>query len=386
MKILSFLLLSTATILYSCSNSENKTEDSKDSTQAQNIVTSVLPKYFYKRLEGTIAGQPVIMELNKANNLAAGSYYYTSSGKSIMLDIDTAISQDSLILREYILGDESEGVDAKLYLKWNGKGFTGQFQNKKGKFSPIILNENYPAGSYKFNVDSLTANLKAFPEKDKSPKASLAIQYLTYTGKNAAWVNNNIKTIFEIKNNEDWKAAFKKQADEYFKDYRKEAKELADNRGSDDELYFLNYESYTNTRVRYNANDFVVIEAMNYVYSGGAHGNYGSGFYNYDVANQKVLKLNDILTADSTTLNKIALKFFRSQYNIKNNEPLSKVTFEDTLSLNDNFYINSKGISFLFNPYEIASYAQGQLEVFIPFEAVKNYLKPEFKQRIGVNR
>jgi len=53
------------------------------------------------------------------------------------------------------------------------------------------------------------------------------------------------------------------------------------------------------------------------------------------------------------------------------------------LKPNKNFYFNDKGLAFMYNPYEVASYAQGQIVVFIPFNELKSYLVPAFAERIG---
>ena len=44
------------------------------------------------------------------------------------------------------------------------------------------------------------------------------------------------------------------------------------------------------------------------------------------------------------------------------------------------WYDSKKGILFLYNPYEIAAYAYGEIELFIPFEDVKSVVNPRFLQ------
>ena len=43
--------------------------------------------------------------------------------------------------------------------------------------------------------------------------------------------------------------------------------------------------------------------------------------------------------------------------------------------LTENFYLNDKGITFVYNEYEIASKARGAVKIFIPYSAV-NFKKP----------
>lgn len=341
-----------------------------------------LPKYFYKRLQGTIADQPVVVELQRTNLLSAGVYRYQNQGRNIVLHLDTVINQDSLVLREYVLGDRySDGRDATLGLKWTGTGFKGTFTNKKGNKSKINIKEAYPSGSYKLSPDSTIAEMPAFRDKPE-PKATIAYQYLNYQGKNSAWLNNNLKASLGITNGADWKTGLKTEIDDYFKNYKEQVKDYKAE-ANEPPPYYLNYEATNSLYVKFNEKDFLVTELMNYSYTGGAHGNYGSSFNNYDIAQQKVLKLADLLT-DTVILQPLIEKYFRQQQGLKINEPLSKVLFDDEIKLNNNFYINGQGFTFLYNPYEIASYAQGQIEVFVPYSALKQQLTPWFKTRLAL--
>lgn len=381
-KSIQILSISAFALLFAC-NSNQQHGDRNDSTLTEK--SSPLAKYFYKRLEGTVAGQPVVMQLNKvAGGTGVGSYYYTEQGREINLMLDTLVNSDSLILREYILGEPNVGNDSKIGLKWNGKGFTGSFTAKDGMISPVDLKEVYPTGSYQFTTDSVTDSKPAMTDKPDGPKADFFVQYLSYKGKNEQWMNNQLKTLYNIKNNEDWKTALKKHTESYFKDYESQVKDNADLIKAGESIHFLNYETATNNYVRFNDKDFIVIEAYGFAYTGGAHGNYNSAFFNYDIANQKVLKLSDVVKVDSVALNKIAETQFRKQAGLKATDALTTVLFDKTFKINDNFYINSKGLTFLYNPYEIASYAQGQIDVFIPYEAFGGLLNPDFKKRIGI--
>jgi hypothetical protein len=63
---------------------------------------------------------------------------------------------------------------------------------------------------------------------------------------------------------------------------------------------------------------------------------------------------------------------------MKRNEPLSNALFENSIEPTNNFCITKKGILFLYNPYEIAAYAMGEIELFIPFEELKTVVNPRF--------
>ena len=50
--------------------------------------------------------------------------------------------------------------------------------------------------------------------------------------------------------------------------------------------------------------------------------------------------------------------------------------FVDKMEWSENFFINNQGIGFFYNVYEIAPYASGTTELFIPFTEITEFLKP----------
>ena len=94
--------------------------------------------------------------------------------------------------------------------------------------------------------------------------------------------------------------------------------------------------------------------------------------------------LSDVVKIDSNTLQGLLEKNLRKQYNIKPGDELSSVLFDNFLKPNGNFYFNSRGLAFMYNPYEVASYAQGQIVVFIPFDQLSSFVVPAFAERIGL--
>ena len=45
----------------------------------------------------------------------------------------------------------------------------------------------------------------------------------------------------------------------------------------------------------------------------------------------------------------------------------------------ENFYITTSGIGFLYAPYELKSFAEGEVNLLVPFSALNTYLQPGFK-------
>lgn len=214
--------------------------------------------------------------------------------------------------------------------------------------------------------------------------AVITFQYMMATGKSAQerWLDNQLKKITGFKNPDvTWTIGIQKMANDYLQGYKADMAKIPK-----DEAFSatLNYSSGQDLTVEYNENGYVVINQLSNDYSGGAHGNYGSSIYNFDVQNQKLLKLNDIVTIDSLPLQKIIEQNFRKQYEIPAGASLSSQLFDDHLAASSNFILSSNGLSFLYNPYEVASYAQGQIIVYIPYTDLRKYLNPEFVKRMQI--
>ncbi|MFC4210264.1 RsiV family protein [Pedobacter lithocola] len=386
MKKLILVFLSGLFVLSACKNPKNSNNNSEiaDSTEKVNLE---LPQNFYKRLEGTIAGKSVVMHLQRIDGSIDGEYYY--DGAWLNLSADTLIGKDSLILTENSFNDYYFNQDAKqphLSVKWNGSAFNGIWQSgDKSKTYPISLKEKYPEGSFAFTPGIYRDSVKAFADKPKTPTAEISFEYLqaNVNDESGLWLNNLLKKISGIKStNMDRVPAFKKIADAYFADYKKEIAEQQRTGPDRGYMEWMNYTNNSQQSILYNDNDYVVIDFLADTYTGGAHGYYSSLMYCLDVKSKKQMALSDIVKIDSNSLQNLLEKNLRKQYNIKAGDELNTVFFDNFLKPNDNFYFNKNGLAFMYNPYEVASYAQGQIVVFIPFAELKPYLTPNFSSRI----
>ena len=141
---------------------------------------------------------------------------------------------------------------------------------------------------------------------------------------------------------------------------------------------FTTYEKdYTISLLNQNSN-YICLALEYYSYSGSAHGLGGTHFINYDIKNKREIKIDDLFIAgNDSSLTKIAEQIFRKQENLTQNDLLKNYFFdEDKFALNQNFTIADSGLVFLYNQYEIKSYAEGITELAIPYSAIKRLVKP----------
>ncbi len=124
----------------------------------------------------------------------------------------------------------------------------------------------------------------------------------------------------------------------------------------------------------------LTIEAFHYAFTGGAHGNYGTVYYNFDATTGQLIHLEDILvTGYEAPLKVIAEPIFKKNYLEAGMTNYSEVGFyfeNDVFKLTKNFAMTKEGLKFLYNPYEVAPYALGQQEIIIPYTDLTELIKP----------
>jgi hypothetical protein len=122
----------------------------------------------------------------------------------------------------------------------------------------------------------------------------------------------------------------------------------------------------------------ITIQIDGYVFSGGAHGSTYTGFLNWNTKANKKIGLNDLFSPGyEAKLRAIGEKIFRADEKLSDTSSLRNYFFKDQkFSLNDNFLITPVGIQFLYNEYEIKSYAEGQTTLLIPYTQIKSLLRP----------
>ena len=123
----------------------------------------------------------------------------------------------------------------------------------------------------------------------------------------------------------------------------------------------------------------IAVQCAEDAFDGGAHGNSLITFINWSTKENKDLALKDILISGyHEELVKVAEKIFRKQENLTDTASLSNNYFFDkgVFTLNNNFSITSQGLKFLYNNYEIKSYAEGTTELLVPYSQIKSLLKP----------
>ena len=111
----------------------------------------------------------------------------------------------------------------------------------------------------------------------------------------------------------------------------------------------------------YEANCFVSYRYTKFDYTGGAH----------SITYTKVGTLylgKRLHLADLPELDKIEKLFHRAVKSHKYFDSINAYNGGKEVKMTENFYIDAKGIHFIYDPYEINCYAAGTIDIFVPYK------------------
>ncbi|MDR1096174.1 MAG: RsiV family protein [Spirochaetaceae bacterium] len=115
---------------------------------------------------------------------------------------------------------------------------------------------------------------------------------------------------------------------------------------------------------------YAVIKRVLDYYSGGAHGMTETFFSVFDRSAARFVTLADIADeARLTALREAVAGALRERFELRADEPLTAAGFfEGEFALTENFFLSEEGIGFHWNPYELAPYSFGAIEVVVPLK------------------
>lgn len=170
----------------------------------------------------------------------------------------------------------------------------------------------------------------------------------------------------------------------YLREVRSEYLFGADSLGfSAEELADMKSELSLSNSITYHDDHIITLQKKLYTYSAGAahgHGLHGVGNYTIDRKSKDVISEGDLfIDGYEAELNKVLQRALLKSLGRKNAQEVEK---EDGFSItdlsgNDNFRLDAKGMTYTYNPYEIAPYAMGVIEFFVPYEEVRHLLRPQ---------
>jgi hypothetical protein len=120
----------------------------------------------------------------------------------------------------------------------------------------------------------------------------------------------------------------------------------------------------------------LVISKTLYTYSGGAHGQNEKTFFVLDTKHESQVFLNDILQSGAeSSLQERIDESLRETYGLEPGASLRTAGFlEDSGGVPENFFLSPDGLGFCWNPYKIAPYSMGTIEIVLPYSHINDLL------------
>ncbi len=143
-----------------------------------------------------------------------------------------------------------------------------------------------------------------------------------------------------------------------------------------DSLTHTSYEAQIEQEIKSRNSRTVVFRTSHYIYTGGAHGYGGLHFDNYDAHTGKLLDKDDLIR-DRKGFTDFVEEKFRLQYQIPKEANINATGFffdNDEFALPENIAVTDKEVILVYNPYEAASYSEGQLRFVFPRSTVERWL------------
>ena len=137
------------------------------------------------------------------------------------------------------------------------------------------------------------------------------------------------------------------------------------------------WEAYVNESIYKKSEDLVSIGITTEIFSGGAHGYKTLTFLNFDPKTGNLYSKQDLFTPE---FKDHVEAIFRKEQNIPQEENINSTGFwfeNDTFHLPENIGFDNEKLILIYNSYEVAPYASGDIYLEIPLEEVKSFLKIE---------
>lgn len=391
-----FLLFALLTGCKAPNNNNTPRADSAEKDSTLNKTGTTHSASFYQQYEGTIAGKPVVMNLVKNEDRYEMSYYYKNIGKIIhpYQKWEPPLSEDTVYFQETFSNINQEDwsqTDHELNLHITQEAIRGFWFTGDGKKRfEVELNAVELPGSYDFSVVACEDSLVYAKLAKDTPRAHISIMLLEPKDtEDRAWVTSlllkNYLNTESKKQTGDLLQNIRNYTTAYINDYKTEMDALKGEgffKHDEESAASFYYEEQMTSNVLYNQKGFVVLKTDFFTYSGGAHGMYTRNISCFDMEQKKLLTLSDVVTIDSVQLQTLVEKYFRQQNDIAPDVALSNILFENQLPANNNFYFTPNGLGFVYQPYEVAAYAYGIIDVWIPYQALHPWLQPQFVKKM----
>lgn len=338
--------------------------------------STLLTDKWYKHFTGTIAGKRVQADIYLIDSEISGAYCFDEAGTPFSLsNIDDTIKSDDTL---YLYEENKTGKkDYNIVSHWKvilqGNKLIGKYLAADGNIADINLIEDYGNGSCRMNVVTFDTGIRV---RTSSAFSSYLLTILN--NKNADKQN----AVFE--NAIDRLLSYNDTATGNYTNYiRLNCQENFEYLIEIDSLQSPSDDSFSIIHKNiikpiYNKGNIVTLEYFRLSEpSDAAHASYASYYSCLDMQEKRIWRLTDILNVDTLAISYLLEKSAET-------DGLTERLDVGPIPITENVYFTNKGLVFSYNPYGIASFADGQVEIFVSFSELSSMLTTAFKTRMNI--
>lgn len=334
---------------------------------AQKSKTAPLITRFYQ-LTGSIDKYPVTFIIHRKGNDFYGSYYYNTTEEPIEL---FGVLQHDGSLRLVANDRETGDMTEEFAGKFKDSSFSGTW-TYKGKVLPFRVAKPLSTNGLYFDY-VITKGSKSIPKDQQFGRFEITYDAAAVcpTASSTHPATKLIREkIFEAFGYTSTNSTIGEAMLADKKDVLSQSGEI------------VKYGASISVNIVYLSKQLLTLSILDWEDNGGAHGNYTVKYVNIDLVNNSEV---GAVFNECAQLPALREKKVREYFNASSDQKLSDFLLVDTLPSANNCIITSKGITYSYDPYEIAAYAAGQIKLYIPFKEVKGCLTEEFKKLVGMD-
>lgn len=338
------------------------------SALAQKSKPAPLITRFYQ-LTGTIDKYPVTFIIHRKGDDLYGSYYYNTTEEPIEL---FGVLQHDGSLRMVANDRETGDMTEEFAGKFKDSSFSGTWRYK-GKVLPFRVTKPHNTNGLSFDY-VLTSGAKPLPKDQQFGRSEI-----TYDAAAVCPTASSTHPATKLIREKIFEAFGYTSTNSTIGEAMLADKKAVLSQAGEIEKYGASI----GVSIVYLSKQLLTLSIYAWEDNGGAHGNYTVKYVNIDLINNKEV---DAVFNECDQLAALKEKKLREYFNVSNDKKLSDFLLVDTLPAANNCIITTKGITFSYDPYEIAAYAVGQVKLYIPFKELEGCLTDEFKKLIEGNK
>lgn len=218
---------------------------------------------------------------------------------------------------------------------------------------------------------------KVDPKAEFSLEESKISAFVTIPKTNLDWLNNIlIKAAYDP--DEALGRTLKNPTEQdLLKSQEKTFKEMVE---SARETPVIGYEESVFSEFVSQRNHIATFSMLHYSYAGGAHGMHYTRYINVDLNKKSVISLNNLVSPKNQAQFKESLWESYAMSRVDENGKYNGFGDPKEFRISPEFYFSPNGIVFVYPPYELGSYAEGEVEVEVPWYQVNDLLNRDYQR------